>query len=62
MDFGPGVSPRIYVDQCYATASGWPGHSRRAYVVVNSQGSVLGPCQASWCGVGETLGSAWKHP
>ncbi|XP_027325686.3 uncharacterized protein [Anas platyrhynchos] len=43
VDFGPGVSPRIYVDQCYGTASGWPGHSRRAYVVVNSQGCLHGP-------------------
>lgn len=53
VDFGPGVSPRIYMDQCYGTSSGWPGHSRRAYVVVNSQGLVLRSawsCQTTWWG------------
>ncbi|XP_040433026.1 zona pellucida sperm-binding protein 3-like isoform X2 [Cygnus olor] len=47
VDFGPGVSPRIYMDQCYGTSSGWPGHSRRAYVVVNSQGCLHGPSLGS---------------
>ncbi|KAM9118512.1 uncharacterized protein ACDP82_016716 [Pangshura tecta] len=35
-----GVSPRIYVDECYGSRAKHLSHSRRIYVIVNNHGSV----------------------
>lgn len=41
VDFSPGISLKIYVDQCYGTISEQlGGRSRRVFMVVNSHGSV----------------------
>lgn len=40
VDFSPGISLKIYVDQCYGTSLEQLGHSRRVFMVVNSHGSV----------------------
>lgn len=40
VDFSPGVSLKISVDQCHGTSSEQLGRSRRIFMVVNSQGSV----------------------
>lgn len=40
VDFSPGISLKIHVDQCYGTSSEQLGHSRRVFTVVNSHGSV----------------------
>ncbi|XP_050762881.1 zona pellucida sperm-binding protein 3-like [Gymnogyps californianus] len=42
VDFSPGISLKIYVDQCYGTSSEQPGHSRRVFMVVNSRGCLHG--------------------
>lgn len=39
VDFSPGISLNIHVDQCYGTSSEQPGRSRRVFMVVNSHGS-----------------------
>ncbi|TRZ20927.1 hypothetical protein HGM15179_006108 [Zosterops borbonicus] len=40
--FSPSISMKIHVDQCYATTTGPPGHSRRVFMVVNSHGCLHG--------------------
>ncbi|XP_051490235.1 zona pellucida sperm-binding protein 3-like [Apus apus] len=42
VDFGSGISLKIYVDQCYGSSSEQQGHSRRVFMVVNSQGCLQG--------------------
>ncbi|XP_076209282.1 uncharacterized protein LOC143167591 [Aptenodytes patagonicus] len=43
VDFSPGISLKIYVDQCYGTSSEQlGGHSRRVFMVVNSHGCLHG--------------------
>ncbi|CAM4659427.1 unnamed protein product [Caretta caretta] len=37
-----GVSPRIYVDECYGTRAKHLNHSRRIYVIVNNHGCLHG--------------------
>ncbi|XP_077691457.1 zona pellucida sperm-binding protein 3-like [Eretmochelys imbricata] len=37
-----GVSPRIYVDECYGTCAKHLNHSRRIYVIVNNHGCLHG--------------------
>ena len=40
VNFSPGISLKIYVDQCYGTSSEQLGPSKRVFMVVNSHGSV----------------------
>ncbi|CAM9550625.1 unnamed protein product [Bubo scandiacus] len=42
VNFSPGISLKIYVDQCYGTSSEQLGHSRRVFMVVNSHGCLHG--------------------
>ncbi|XP_074462991.1 uncharacterized protein LOC141750914 [Larus michahellis] len=42
VDFSPGVSLKISVDQCHGTSSEQLGRSRRIFMVVNSQGCLHG--------------------
>lgn len=40
VDFSPGISLKLHMDQCYGTSSEQLGRSRRVFTVVNSHGSV----------------------
>ncbi|XP_032562021.1 uncharacterized protein LOC116795968 [Chiroxiphia lanceolata] len=42
VSFSPSFSMKIHVDQCYGTTVEQPGHSRRVFMVVNSQGCLHG--------------------
>nr|XP_042711975.1 uncharacterized protein LOC112060228 isoform X1 [Chrysemys picta bellii] len=47
-----GVSPRIYVDECYGSHAEHLSHSRRIYVIVNNHGCLHGGKSgdvAVWC-------------